>query len=695
MMNLPILRLSKKELSNFNESIRKEWLITNGLGGYSSSTVLGINTRKYHGLLVAALHPPGDRTLCISKIDEEVNIGKEKFNLGSNEFHDVIYPEGFHFLESFSVSPFPQYIYSVRNLLVSKTIFLPYGQNALVSKYTIQNGVSSNATLKLVPLLTCRYFHQVNSKSDGKFKVVQNQVGENEVQLDFDASGVRLNVRAILGKFCSKPNWIERIFYREEALRGESNVDDCYQPGYFEIEVPRNSEKDFVIIASANAKYQQKNVGDLDSVISVADANSLLNEELKHQAAIVESGNSTLPHFPKPDWLAWISLAADSFLVKGPNKGKSVIAGYHWFEAWGRDTFISLPGLMLVTGRFEDARKVLVDFNKFCTQGLIPNFLSDLSLLPSCNTVDATLWYVNSVLQYLKYTNDFGFVHSQLWDSLKEIMENHVKGTGFGIHVDTDGLLSHGERLTWMDAEADGKAVTPRAGKAVEIQALWFNALMIMKLLSEKFAERSLTDTFTALGDRVKLSFEKKFWNAEKGCLFDALIESGGDPTLRPNQVIASALDFTMLDKQSNQRILDIVQVELLTPCGLRTLSRNDSRYRGFYSGDRRSRDQAYHNGTVWPWLLGPFVKAYVKTKWGVNPDADQALKNMLELFFEQQITQSCLGAVNEIFDGDLPHKPRGCVSQAWSVAEPLRAYIEDILQLRPRYEQAILASTT
>ena len=690
-MTLPTLRLTKEELAHFNEAIQKEWLITNALGGYASSTVLGINTRKYHGLLVAALHPPGDRTVCLEKLDEEISVGTAVYQLGANEFRDVFYPEGFRFLEEFSVSPFPKYAYDAGKVEVTKTLFLPHEKNAVITVYRVQNRNSVEAVLRITPTVTCRHFHLVLNKSDSSFRFAQKQNGVSETQLNFSLPKAAVSLRTTRGEFHELHNWIERLFYREEAKRGESSVDDGFQPGFFEVAVPPNSKTEFAFLAAAGPSGQQA-TEILDALgASSADVAGVFSEELQRQEVLLSSFYSAHPAVPLSDWLSWVLLALDSFVVRGVGDTKSVIAGYHWFEAWGRDTFISLPGLMLVTGRFQEARDVLLGFNKFCTLGLIPNFLSDLSLVPSCNTVDATMWHVNAVLQYLKYTGDFEYVKDNLWDSLKEIMENHLQGTSFGIRVDEDGLLSHGPRLTWMDAEVDDKAVTPRAGKAVEIQALWYNALRIMQLLATKFEEKKITESYALLGDKAKASFEGKFWNEEENCLFDALGESGPDASVRPNQVIAVSLDFIMLDNPRSRQIVDLVTREHLTPFGLRTLKRNDPKYRGTCAGGRWNRDQAYHNGTVWPWLLGPFTTAFLKTKGATAQNRAYASKNFIETLFARQISEACLGTVNEIFDGDTPHAPRGCVSQAWSVAEPLRAYIEDILQVRPKHEKEVL----
>jgi predicted glycogen debranching enzyme len=678
------MRLSRKELANFDSAIQKEWLVSNGLGGYASGTVLGINTRKYHALLCAALHPPGDRTVCLSKLEEAVTVGNRVYPLGANEFGDVIYPDGHHALQEFSISPCPTFTYGVDRVDLKKTIFMPHEKNATVVLYSVYNKGSSPISIVVTPLVTCRHFHQVATRA-ASFS--QKQISNREVQMGFDEPRAAITLRTTEGEFHEKPNWINRVFYREEAMRGESSREDCYQPGYIEVAVPANATVGFAVLAAANLTSQQ-NAEILDSQLrSTDEAISQLELELKRRANLLTLCCASLPSSPQPDWLRWALLAADSFLVQGFGGRRSVIAGYHWFEAWGRDTFISLPGLMLVTGRFSDAREVLLGFNRFCTLGLIPNFLSDLSQVPSCNTVDATMWYINAVLKYLKYTGDLKWLRTELWESLKEIIENHINGTSFGIRVEEDGLLAHGERLTWMDAEVDGKAVTPRAGKAVEIQALWYNALRTVELLASKFDEAKLSESYALLADKARLSFGKKFWNSNEDCLFDVLTDFGVDASVRPNQVVAASLDFTMLDPSRNAKIVDRVQRDLLTLCGLRTLVGSDPKYRGIYVGNRASRDRAYHNGTVWPWLLGPFTTAYMKINGYTQQNADYALKYFIEPLFAVQLGQAGLGCVSEIFDGDPPHSPRGCISQAWSIAEPLRAYVEDVLRARPKHE--------
>jgi predicted glycogen debranching enzyme len=687
-MSLPNLSLTQAELLRFEDAIRKEWLITNGLGGYASSTALGINTRKYHGLLVAAVHPPGNRTVCLAKLDEELSLDNKLYLLGANEFYGAIFPQGYMFLNEFSVSPFPKFSYKVRDVSIQKTVFMPNKRNATVVIYHVFNRSSFEAKLKITPLLTCRHFHSVKNRYTNPLHFSQHQNSSNEVQLDFTFPQTSINVQSTNGEFSEKPNWIERVRYREEELRGETSTDDCYQPGSYEVFIPANSDNTFAVICAANERHQQnaETVGSIGTEIS--DAEKVFRQELDYRSKLLDDFYSSQTSLSASDWLSWVLLAADNFIVNGINNRKSVVAGYPWFEAWGRDTFISLPGLMLVRGKFEDARNILSDFNAFCKQGLIPNFIQDQSGQPAYNTVDATLWFVNAVLQYLKYTGDFDFVRNQLWENLKLIVENHVKGTAFGIHVDDDGLLSHGPRLTWMDAKVDGKAVTPRAGKAVEIQALWYNALWTVQLLANKFGENNLSESYAVRAEKAKTSFREKFWNNQKNCLFDVIEDAGEDDSLRPNQIIAAALDFAMLDDETNRKIVDMVQHKLVTSCGLRTLERSDPRYKGNYSGNRQSRDQAYHNGTVWPWLLGPFTTAYRKVKGSASPNAGFALQSFIVPFFTKQIQQAGLGTLSEIFDGDQPHMARGCIAQAWSVAEPLRAYVEDVMQVKPKFEK-------
>jgi len=341
---------------------------------------------------------------------------------------------------------------------------------------------------------------------------------------------------------------------------------------------------------------------------------------------------------------------------------------------------------MLVTGRFSDAKEILQNYIQYSRNGLIPNFVGDKSGEPAYNTVDATLWYVNAVLQYLKYTGDSAFVQERLWKNLQATIDYHERGTLFGIRLDYDGLLMHGSRLTWMDAAVGGKEITPRVGKAVEIQALWYNTLRIMQLLANNFGEKALAEKYAVMADKTSISFNEKFWNTNAGCLFDVLDTNDADASLRPNQIFAVSLDFSMLDKDKGAQVVNMVNRELVTPYGLRTLALNDPKFVGKCFGDRLSRDTSYHNGTIWPWLLGPFITAYLKINGYSTESREYAMKNLVLPLFSSGINQAGLGTLSEIYDCDSPNTPRGCISQAWSVAEPLRAYIEDVLLIKPRF---------
>ena len=494
-MKLPNITLNSDNLSNFDDSLDKEWLVSNGLGGYASSTVLGLNTRKYHGLLVAALNPPGNRTVCLASLDENLTTNGTVYDFGSHEFHDSIFPRGHLFLKEFSLSPFPTFTYQTTNFTLKKTVFMPNKLNTVITKYSILNSSGNYANLRIFPLLTCRHIDTVMDHLKTPLNFYQES-DEKQVKLSFETPKAIVSTYSNYGKFIEKQNWINSIHYREENLRGELDSDDCYQPGYFDFSLNSDEETKFAIAATAtpvdiNSMTDKSNFFDKNNPL-VADTDSFFEQQIVTKSDLVDAFYSSHEKIAPNAWLNWILLASDSFIVQDFSARKSVIAGYFWFESWGRDTFISLPGLMLVTGRFDDAKFVLLNFIRYCRRGLIPNIILDRSGQPLYNTVDATLWYVNAVFQYLKYTGDFQFVKDQLWETLQSIVKNHEAGTEFEIRLDSDGLLSHGERLTWMDAYADQKAVTPREGKAVEIQALWYNSLKIMKLLATHFNEQDL-----------------------------------------------------------------------------------------------------------------------------------------------------------------------------------------------------------
>jgi predicted glycogen debranching enzyme len=685
---LPTMTFSKDKLS-FDKAIHNEWLITNGLGGFASSTVLGLNTRKYHALLIAALNPPGEKTVILSKLDEDINLENQTYQLGVNQFQQDIYPQGYQYLKEFSVKPFPVYTYKVGDFELEKTIFLPNQKNASIAIYHISNDSPNDASIKVFPLISLRYYHYVIDRNVKPIKINQSEKS-HEFNLTCDTPNTHLIVKAFGGEFISNPIWISDLIYSEEANRGETSKDEGYQPGYFQFEAPKHSRKSFAIatVADRSQNTAEQLMAEFGS--ETADLEKQLNQELDRRNRRLTKFYARKQIEPN-DGLSWLLQAADDFIVNAPNQW-SVVAGFQWFGSWGRDTFISLPGLFLVKGMFDEAKEVFLDFSRYCKRGVIPNLIDDKTGEALYNTVDGTLWYINALFQYLKYSGDLGLAET-LWPTLNDILENHRRGTLNGIHVDSDGLLAHGPQLTWMDAVVENKPYTPRSGKAVEVQALWYNSLRIMEVLADKFGETNIAEDYSGMAQKAKSGFDQ-FWDSQSSSLYDVIDDLGiHDCSIRPNQVIVGALDFPLLSKEKNSLVVDFVQKELLTPVGLRTLPPKDPRYRGHYGGSREDRDRAYHSGTIWPWLSGPFITAYLRAKGSAEQNRQYVAKNVMEPIFTDLLPRGGIGSINEIYDGDPPYMQQGCIAQAWSVAEPLRAYIEDVLQVRPKFEKQFVAS--
>lgn len=690
---LPEINLESDTLADSERSLRTEWLVTNGLGGYASSTVLGLNTRKYHGLLVSAFNPPVDRRVLLARLEEEIVLGDQVYRLWANEEESGIHGGGFRFLSGFSLKPFPSFRYSLnQQLQLNKTVFMPHEINASVVLYEVANASAKRPRISVAPVVNSRGFHSVTGRGDFQLGFRQLDSSHNVVVEPSNGLSTLLLFSKEGNFVASQGEWVESL-YRIESQRGESSVDYNYKQGFFEFDAPPNETTQFSIVAVAGRNRAEAE--DTLAVIrkSPTNVDGLFSAQLKREEGLLEDFRKRYADVEFEDWLKWVVLSADSFLVKRESaQSRSVIAGYHWFNDWGRDSLISLPGLTLVTGRFEDAKQILLTFTHYTSNGLVPNSFPDSPEgTPAYNTVDATLWFVNAVLQFLKYTGEFEFVRKKLWATLKSCVEQHVNGTLFGIRVDSDGLISHGSQLTWMDAAPNGMPITPRDGKAVEVQALWYNALKIMQQLAHSFNSEDESETYQRMADRAKQSFLEKFWNPQSTCLYDVVKGSNKDDSLRPNQVLAVSLDFTMLDPAKAQQVVETVQKQFLTPYGLRTLANSDPRYVGKYGGDRWHRDKSYHNGTVWPWLLGPFTTAFLKVKGNGAKWRNYAFESFLKPLFTEELYRAGLGSISEIFDGDEPHEPNGCIAQAWSVAEPLRAYFEDVLLKRPTFEQKVL----
>ena len=619
------------------EGLAREWLVTNGLGGYGSSTIIGTNTRSYHGLLVAATDPPAERTLLLSSLDEEVTTGSGRYELASHQYPGTIYPEGFRHLVEFRSDPIPTFIYRTGDgTTVEKKVFMIFGENTTVVRYEIEGECS----FRVVPLVNCRSFHFASPAPRMEQTAITPEGGGGGVRLR--SGGCDLFLVSDRGRYVPEELWYHNLEYGEERRRGLAWREDAFSPGRFEVSV--EGHQTLSIVASPDRS-------------SAAGSDELLIREEERVEGLKGDGRRD-PRFRH------LSVAADQFLVERV-AGKSIIAGYHWFNDWGRDAMISLPGLLLTTRRFGEARAVLATFAGAMKDGLLPNDFG-----AHCyNTIDAALWFFWALHRYWEYSGDAGLVR-ELFPALLTIVDRYSKETP-GSFSDADGLIASEPGLTWMDAKVGSEFVTPRAGKACEINALWYNALSVMEAFSEELGE----DGNEELAEMVGESYHK-FWNPESGCLYDLIDRK--DPAIRPNQVIAASLPFSPLDAGEVRGIVGVATEELLTPYGLRTLSPVDPAYIGRYQGGPAERDGAYHQGTVWPWLMGPYITARMKVGRRSKRERDEAreiLKPLLGL--EGQIG---VGTICEVFDGDEPHRPGGCISQAWSVGEVMRAWSEDVM---------------
>ena len=653
---------NRDELGNFERSTDKQWLVSNGLGGYASSTIIGANTSKYHGLLFAALRPPGERTLLLAKLDEDVEIEGATYSLGSNQTGTGVYPSGYQYLQSFELRPYPTYAYAIKDTIIEKVVFMVRGTNTTVVRYTVYAGTGTSVKFNITPFVNCRHYHHTTKKNDWPFNCTVN---ENTVVIEAFPEAPKLKLYSDKAAYVhDRGYWFEGFFYKQEDRRGLDPWEDHFMPGHFEIELA-NGES-FAVIASTDEEKPVSNPL-LEQVSAERRLATLIEEAGFHE-----------------EFVNRLLLAADTFIVDRKSTGaKTIIAGYPWFTDWGRDTMIALPGLTLVTKRFAEAREILLTFAKYCDNGLIPNMFPDQDEQPVYNTVDASLWFFHAVSRYIAYTGDHDFIKEQVYPVLKEIVNSYRLGTHFNIKMDNDGLISageHGQQLTWMDAKVNDWVVTPRHGKPVEINALWYNALQVMSRLAKIYGDKP--GEYSDLAKKVQASFTQKFWNAQEKCLYDVISERGTDAAIRPNQILAVALTYSPLDHSKQVDVVNKVWQELYFSYGLRSLSPSSPEYRGTYGGDVVQRDGAYHQGTGWGWLIGPFITAFRRVN-GYSIDSKVIAEKFIAPM-KAHLWHHGLGSVSEIFDGDPPHAPKGCYSQAWSVAEVLRAYVEDILGISP-----------
>jgi len=644
------------------EAGTREWLETNGIGGFASSTIIGLNTRRYHALLTAALQPPAGRFVLLSKAEETGIIEGRHYELSVNQYEGAIYPNGHLLVDSFRLDPFPVFNYRLDDLELEKSVFLVQGENTVVVQYELLGELRGRSCqLEIRPLIAFRDYHATTRANPGMNGRVDVKPGLAMItpypglpSLYFAHDAQSLDATGY---------WFYNFDYERERERGLDYREDLFGPFALHYDLAANPTPCFIASTVAHDSMEAQRL-------------QVLEIDRRRKLAMRAPGHDPFVRLLTP--------AADQFLV-ARDDAKTVVAGYHWFTDWGRDTMIALPGLTLVTGRFDDARNILRASAESANQGMLPNRFLESGETPEYNTVDATLWMFQAVYEFLRYTGDFEFARRELYAALSDIVAWHERGTRYGIHLDTDGLLEAGQpgvQLTWMDAKVGDWVVTPRQGKPVEIQALWHNALRVMELLARKFNDETSASHYGGLAERASEQFSRVFWNDTDNCLFDVIGNSGPDRSIRPNQIFAVSLPFPLVEGEQALHVVDRVEWDLLTPYGLRTLSPHDPNYKGCYAGDQLSRDAAYHQGTVWPWLLGPFLTAYLRVHGnsaGVQARADHFLDAL-----RAHLWQAGLGQISEVFDGDPPHRPGGCIAQAWSVAEILRTYIEDIQGQRP-----------
>jgi len=647
----------------------REWLVTNGLGGYASGTLLGMATRRYHGLFTPNLPAPRGRVVMIPRLDEEVHCGPRSVWLGGAEFADgKTEGDGYLFLKEFRREwQTPVWAFEIDGRTLEKRVIMPHSQNTVYIDYRLLSGAP--VRLDLRPYVTFRQHDGplVCSAAECPFSLLITR-GRYEIHPFDGAPALKLCLRPRCGVFVADEQASREVLYRVERDRGYDHTEDLFSPGYFTTEIL--PEQSVALVASTEAWE----LLDLDAAPIFESERQRVRKVLMQAPEPAQTG-----------FAAQLVLAADQFIIRpgtrpeeqvlahaSGDEVRTVVAGYHWFTDWGRDTMISLEGLTLCTGRHQEAGAILRTFAHYVKDGLLPNHFPEGERTALYHTVDATFWYFHALDRYYQVTGDRETLQT-LYPVLRSVVEQHVKGTHFGIGLDPkDGLIragAEGYQLTWMDAKVGDWVVTPRRGKPVEIQALWYNALRLMALWAEELGEPQ--EEFLTLAQRASESFNTRFWFAPGRHLFDVIDgEEGDDPSLRPNQIFSVSLRFPILSEALWQPVLDAVGEKLLTPVGLRSLDPGHRDYKPRYDGDLRSRDAAYHQGTVWPWLIGPFLEAWRR----VYPDGKRA--RALLRGFEEHLRDTGIGTISEIFDAEPPYAARGCIAQAWSVAEVLRALL-------------------
>lgn len=664
---------TQKDWTTFKEGIKREWAVTNGIGGYAGSSMIGAHSRTHQGYLIASLHAPIERYLVFSKINETATVGTSTVSFETSQHcasGKTVYTEGQKFLTSFIYDGSVHYTYETDNFSFEKHITLKRNANVCAVSYELTAG-DSDCTFTLTPLFNYREHSESSTPDTLKFETFTED--RTFYLVPEKNKDIAIRFQTSEGTFSER----ETVYDIDMQLQIEVDLEtdglDChYCPVDLSIAVPANTTKKVSILCSIG------DVNERPAPVSGTEAFSILEENARCHAELFEKAGY------HDSFANQLVLASDQFLTyRESTKMMTVLAGLPWFTDWGRDTMIAFTGLTLCTKRFKEAEEILLTFARYIRHGIVPNMFPDDNMPPLYNTVDASLWYFYAVYQYLHYNpaaEAEAFVKEQIFPHLKEIISAYEKGTDFSIYMEDDGLIHAGsglDQITWMDVRVGDWVATPRHGKPVEINALWYNALRIMESLCEKFDEDA--SAYRTRAEQVKESFNAKFWDSANQCLFDVVDGDEPDDHIRPNQVYAVSLPFSLLPEEQEKAVVALVEKELFVGCGLRSLAPDHPDYHGIYCGALAKRDAAYHQGTAWGFLLGGFFSAYMKVNHHSSSAAANAVR-MLEPVRKHLTDSGCIGSISEIFDGDAPHNPRGCYAQAWSVGEVLRCYCEDIL---------------
>lgn len=664
---------TQKDWTTFKEGIKREWAVTNGIGGYAGSSMIGAHSRTHQGYLIASLHAPIERYLVFSKINETATVGTRTVSFETSQHRasgKTVYTEGQKFLTSFIYDGSVHYTYETDNFSFEKHITLKRNANVCAVSYELTAG-DNDCTFTLTPLFNYREHSESSTPDTLRFETFTED--RTFYLVPEKNKDIAIRFQTSEGTFSERKTVYDVDMQLQIEVDLETDGLDChYCPVDLSIAVPANTTKKVSILCSIG------NVNERPAPVSATEAFSILEENARCHAELFEKAGY------HDSFANQLVLASDQFLTyRESTKMMTVLAGLPWFTDWGRDTMIAFTGLTLCTKRFKEAEEILLTFARYIRHGIVPNMFPDDNMPPLYNTVDASLWYFYAVYQYLHYNpaaEAEAFVKEQIFPHLKEIISAYEKGTDFSIYMEDDGLIHAGsglDQITWMDVRVGDWVATPRHGKPVEINALWYNALRIMESLCEKFDEDA--SAYRTRAEQVKESFNAKFWDSANQCLFDVVDGDEPDDHIRPNQVYAVSLPFSLLPEEQEKAVVALVEKELFVGCGLRSLAPDHPDYHGIYCGALAKRDAAYHQGTAWGFLLGGFFSAYMKVNHHSSSAAANAVR-MLEPVRKHLTDSGCIGSISEIFDGDAPHNPRGCYAQAWSVGEVLRCYCEDIL---------------